>query len=384
MIKLANESVCTGCALCYDVCKNKAIAMNENEEGFKYPVIDYSKCIECGNCQKTCPIINVNELHESKKALYGRVLDDIEISSSGGLGKAFGNTVLHAWGGVVFGAILAHDKVIHVQGTNEEECQMMCGSKYLQSNMEGVYNLIEKELNQNRKVLFTGCPCQCGAVEARFKNKKQYSNLYTCEILCHGVPSPGIFREWISYLEGKYKSNILNYSFRSKKNGWSRPTVEICFENGKRVIQSHNESIYHMWFGKHLSLRRSCYECKYRNIKRVADITLGDFWGIRELGIVDEEIEKGTSVLLINTDKGIELFEKAREENSMVLQEISIENAYIKNTPSLYNFKVPSERKQFFYIYQNEGIKGIIKKYPAENRVISLLRKLKYKLTNYY
>lgn len=380
MIKLANESSCTGCTLCHDVCKKKAITMSINEEGFSYPIIDDSKCIKCGKCEKSCPIINDNEFHESKKAFYGRLLDDIKLNSSGGLCKAFSNTVFQN-DGVVFGAVLSHDELIHLKGTNEKEYSLMSGSKYLQSNMKGIYNQINEELNKDKKVLFTGCPCQCAAVETYFKNSKFYNNIYVCEILCHGVPSPSIFKNWIDFLEKKYKSNISNYNFRSKKNGWTRPTVEIIFENGKRIIQNHNESNYHVWFGKHLSLRQSCYECKYRNIKRISDITLGDFWGIKELETIDKNIEKGTSVLIVNTDKGMQLLNMAIEVNNIFLKEIPVNNAYINNAPSLNNFNKPSERDRFFKIYKNESILGIIKNYPAENKVLSLLRKLKYTLS---
>lgn len=380
MIKLANKSSCTGCALCHDVCKKEAITMSINEEGFIYPIIDESKCIKCKKCEKSCPTINENEFHESKIAYYGRLMDDIKLNSSGGLCKAFSNTVFQN-DGVVFGAVLLHDKLIHLKRTSEKEYSSMSGSKYLQSNMEGIFNQIEEELNKNKKVLFTGCPCQCVAVETNFKNNTFYNNLYICEILCHGVPSPSIFKDWIGFLEKKYKSRISNYNFRSKKNGWTKPTVEITFENGKRIIQSHNESNYHVWFGKHLSLRQSCFECKYRNIKRTSDITLGDFWGIKELHIIDKEIEKGTSVLLVNTDKGKQLLDMAIKVNSIYIKEIPLNNAYINNAPSLNNFKKPSDRDQFFTTYKNESILGIIKKYPSENKVFSLLRKLKYKLS---
>lgn len=379
MIKLADESICTGCALCHDICTNEAITMHVNEEGFKYPIIDNNRCIKCGKCQKKCPVINDNGFHESKKALYGRLIDNIEYSSSGGLCKALSKVILLD-GGVLFGAVLLHDKVIHMKATNENEYTMMSGSKYLQSDMEGVYTQISEELNKNRKVLFMGCPCQCAAVDLNFKSKRDYNNLYICEILCHGVPSPGIFKEWIHFLENKYNSIIVNYYFRSKKNGWNRPSIEIVFENGKRVIQSHRESNYHMWFGKHLSLRKSCYKCKYRNIKRIADVTVGDFWGIKDLDIVDDEIEKGTSVLLINTDKGQKLLDLAEKKNNMFLREITVDDAYINNTPSLSNFGMPTEREKFFATYRTESIQGIIRKYPAEKKIISVLRKLKHTL----
>lgn len=377
MIKLADESICTGCALCHDVCTTGAITMFVSEEGFKYPIIDSNRCIECGKCQKKCPVINDNEFHESKNALYGRLVEDIELNSSGGLCKALSKAVILD-GGVVFGAVLVHDEVVHLKATNENECTAMNGSKYLQSNMEDVYDEIAEELNKNNKVLFMGCPCQCAAVDINFKSNKNYENLYVCEILCHGVPSPGIFKDWIRFLENKYNSSVVNYYFRSKKNGWSRPSIEIVFENGKRILQSHNESYYHMWFGKHLSLRKSCYKCKYRNIKRVADVTVGDFWGIKNLDVVDDDIEKGTSVLLINTDKGQRLLDLAREVNNVFLKEISVDDAYINNTPSLSNFSMPVERENFFDTYKTEHIEGIIKKYPAENKVISLLRKIKH------
>lgn len=326
---------------------------------------------------KKCPVINDNEFHESKNALYGRLVDGIEFNSSGGLCKALSKAVMLD-GGVVFGAVLVHDEVVHLKATNENEYTAMSGSKYLQSNLEGVYAQIAEELNKNNKVLFMGCPCQCAAVDINFKSKKNYENLYVCEILCHGVPSPGIFKDWIRFLENKYNSSVVNYYFRSKKNGWSRPSIEIVFKNGKRIFQSHNESYYHMWFGKHLSLRKSCYKCKYRNIKRVADVTVGDFWGIKNLDVVDDDIEKGTSVLLINTDKGQRLLDLAREVNNVFLKEISVDDAYINNTPSLSNFSMPVERENFFDTYKTEHIEGIIKKYPAENKVISLLRKIKH------
>lgn len=377
MIKLAEESLCTGCALCHDVCVKNAISMCQNKEGFYYPVIDTEKCIECGKCQKECPVINDNDFHKSKNAFYGRVRDNIEKNSSGGFCEAFADTILQM-DGVVFGAVLMHDKLAHKKGTTETECSRMSGSKYIQSDMQDVYRQIKEELEKDKPVLFTGCPCQCAAVVSDFKNSRYYDKLYVCEILCHGVPSPGIFQDWIAFLEKKYNSRVSGYNFRSKKNGWSRPSVEIVFENGKRIVQTHSESNYHMWFGKHLSLRLSCYECKYRNIERIADLTIGDFWGIRSMGITDQEIEKGTSVLLVNTDKGADLLDRTRREKDVFLKDISIDDAYINNTPSLHNFPKPAERDSFFAAYQKESIAGIRKKYPAEKKMISLLRKVKH------
>jgi len=374
MPQLTEQNKCTGCSLCHDICKKSAIEMLEDDTGFLYPQVNEKLCVNCGLCEKNCPINCETIFNSSKEAYYGRYRENNAKSSSGGMFRAIASIFANNKDDVV-GAVFDHNRVYHELLKGNDRYLEACGSKYLQSDMRFTYRKIENALNNGKKVLFTGCPCQCDAVKRYFEKNRNAGKLFTCEIMCHGVPSPGVFRKYIDYLENKERSKVISYNFRSKVYGWRRPSIEICYLNGKEKIYTHAESPFHNWFGRHLSLRVSCFNCKYRNTERVADITIGDFWGLIDLEISVDYEDNGVSAILINTQKGKDILESIK--NICELTPISCTQAFFHNRPSVENFPIPQERRAFFNDYKTVSIEKLIRLYPPENIIVSWFRKIK-------
>ncbi len=308
-----NLEQCTGCASCYNKCPVNAITMEENKEGFLYPIIDEKKCINCGLCTQVCPIKNVNFKNKKQKYVYAIAASD-EIrknSSSGGIFSIIANNILEN-NGYVCGAAFSEDftKVQHIIIDKKEDLYKLQTSKYLQSEINECYKKIEKLLKENHLVLFSGTPCQVEGLN-KYLNK-EYSNLLTIDILCHGVPSPKI---WQEYLKHNFENKKIQYvNFRCKDNGWALSSnLKIEFSNNT-IFKEHSDiNKYYRAFLSNLILRKSCYKCEYTTTQRVSDITLGDFWGINKF---DKKINdnKGLSICLLNTHKANIIFQKIKSE----------------------------------------------------------------------
>lgn len=376
-VTLAYKTVCTGCCVCHDICPTNSIEMVVNTEGFLYPVIDNHTCLSCGKCQEVCPVINdsVENKFIFKKAYAAWNLNKKErvSSSSGGLFKVFNDTIL-ADSGCVIGA--GFDKNFHLKHSlsiNLEQSRLFLGSKYLQSDSCEIYRETREVLKKGKRVLFTGLPCQIDALN-HFLSEKEKENLITCELLCHGVASPKIFEEYILYLEKKHKQKIIEYNFRSKANGWNKMSIEVTYSNEKHRIYRARYCPYHTWFGKHLSLRNSCFDCKYRVKKRGADITIGDFWGIERLK-PEITCSEGVSLLFVNNIKGTNFIKEC--SSNLFLEEVNVDKVLDFRKTILNNFSKPSEREIFMKDYNELGIEGLIKKYPASNLFYTFISKIK-------
>lgn len=381
-IKLAQAEACVGCAACADICPKGCIHMTPNGEGFLYPDISDRECVACGQCMSVCPVLQDTQRNEIQK-LYAAWMNDtqrIQGSTSGGVFQSLAQRVLDQ-GGVVFGAAF-HDgfTLVHTQCESVQELPALLGSKYLQSNTQGVYKAVDHIAKTGKTVLFSGTPCQCDALKRYYlvRNKGVPDNVLLCEIMCHGVPSPGVFQDYISYLETKKHSKIVSYDFRYKKlRGWK--VLSQCIEYSNRRKDAHRAKYdaWHVWFGAHLSVRTSCYDCRYRATGRVADMTLGDFWSILKVK-PDLDTQNGVSAVFVNTEKGHRYF----NDCTGLLSTIEID---VKRVEELFNVPIrkgtvtmPREREEFFALYKQGGIKALMKKYPPQNLFTAVIAKLKW------
>ncbi|MBR5369886.1 MAG: Coenzyme F420 hydrogenase/dehydrogenase, beta subunit C-terminal domain [Bacilli bacterium] len=305
------QDECTGCRACANACPKGCISFSKNKEGFLYPQVDYSKCIHCGKCIKACPVYNSVKTENNRKCFAVKAGDKVrKTSSSGGVFYHLADEVLSRQG-VVFGSAFDENLDLkHIAIADKKDLHKLQGSKYLQSNTKNTYKEVKEYLNDKRIVLYVGTPCQIKGLHL-FLNK-EYDNLYTVDVICHGVPSPLVFSKYISKLEEKYKSNVVKYSFRNKDEGWKNFHTKIEFEDGNILNERFDQNVYMKGFLRNLYLRKSCYNCSAKGFTSGSDMTLGDFWGIQdELKEFDDD--KGCSVVFINTKRGEDLFNQVQE-----------------------------------------------------------------------
>ena len=343
MDSICPQNLCTGCAACYNICQAAAISMLPDERGFYRPVIDQARCVDCRRCAQVCPQ-NERKAPETTGKVYAALAVDDEIrakSSSGGIFSLLAEGVLRS-GGVVFGAALQKDLCVrHIMIADLAQMDQLRGSKYVQSEIGTSYSQAQEMLQAGKAVLFSGTPCQIAALKGFLG--KEYENLLTVDILCHGVPSPAAFRRFVDSKEKETGSKVANVNFRKKDPGWSSFSTEISYENGTTEIDN---SFYYL-FVRDYMLRQSCSECLYARDERVGDITLGDFWGYQESG--PEHIENddlGISFVSVNTPKGEAVFRALRGKADFA--ERTIQEA-VKGNPVLTHPCTTHEKSAAFW-----------------------------------
>lgn len=376
MLKIDNKSNCCGCHACYNSCPQNAIIMEEDEKGFKYPKINENKCTNCGFCEKVCPILNKRKIANDPKA-YACINKDENIrenSSSGGIFTLIAKEIINM-GGVVFGTKFdSNFNVIHSYTSLEEELYKFRGSKYVQSIIGDNYKIAKSFLEAGKYVLFTGTPCQIEGLLAYLG--KKYDKLFTQDIICHGVPSPKVWRKYLDYRKHKDEDRPLSINFRNKDNGWSSFNLIFTYEN-KSYKKSQVEDKYMQAFLRNVCLRDSCYKCSFKKINRLSDITLADFWGIQR---VKPELydNKGTSLVIVNSEKGKELFESIKE--NIIQEEVNIEEALVGNTAMLTSAVVDKNRVKFFENLDKLDFSVLVNKYTEKPslmlKIIVLLKKI--------
>lgn len=298
---ICEKNKCTGCSACYNICPKNAIEMVEDDEGYIYPKIDKEKCISCKLCEKVCPGIN-DEKDNFKKvkkcySAYAKHNEIQEKSTSGGIAYILSRYFINN-NGIVYGAFFysTTQNVEHLRCDNEELIKKLRGSKYIQSNIKSSYTMAKKDLDCGKKVLFIGTPCQISGLK-HFLNFKDYDNLFTIDLICHGVSSKKILNEDIK------SQNIEEIKFRDG--------LDYCInykdKNGEEKKITLDNSIFLNFFLKSYLLRPSCDECRFSNIERISDISLGDFWHLKDTRIDKNIQNKGVSMVLVNSDKGEEL-----------------------------------------------------------------------------
>ncbi|MEL5894348.1 polysaccharide pyruvyl transferase family protein [Bacteroides sp. GD17] len=306
---LADSEHCTGCMCCANSCKQGAITIAEDKNGLWHPVVDVQKCTECHLCEKHCGevyngiFLSRNPIHQyTPYTAWNTNPDQRSQSTSGGVFASLSSVILNK-GGIVCGAAIGNNRVQHIFITSLEELPRIQGVKYIQSNLTGIYQQVRTYLDAQQMVLFSGTPCQVAALYAYLGKKRDNANLYTAEVICHGVVSNLILDK---HLEYNHANQIV--SFRSKSLGWGKDTYITAIKEGKKMIlQNRHKNFFYHAFTSDTVTRPSCYQCRYATIERVADLTMGDYWGSKQS---QEEASKGLSLLIVNNAHGQQLFEK--------------------------------------------------------------------------
>ena len=373
MNKVVEKHLCTGCTACKSICPKNAIEMKKDQEGFFYPTIDNKKCIGCKLCERTCPILNSKKkkMKNICYAIYSKNEDVILNSSSGGIFSLLSDVILKQNGIVIGAAFNSDNKLIHTAIEKKDEIKKLRGSKYLQSEIDNIFSYIKENIDK-RKILFVGTPCQVAGLKCFLK--KEYDNLITIDLFCHGVPSQSLFDSYVKYVEKITDGKFKNINFRKKDNGWKNYSTYIETDK-KNLLEDHWKNIYMQIFLKDISLRMSCYNCNFKINNKYSDITLGDFWGIEKIH-PDLYNKDGVSAVIINSDKGCKILDEILNADLVFYKEVEIEDI-IKGNPSLVkSATLNDERKTFYYELEKKGFEKVAKKYDNGR----LINKIKNKI----
>lgn len=380
MDKIYNKKEeCYGCNACLNICPTSAIHMEPDAEGFLYPVIDQQKCIQCKQCIKVCPIHNIIKSDSTKKKFNQRYFavqhtdkDVVEKSSSGGMFTALSDCVL-AHGGIVYGAAFDMDfKVIHKRTNNIEIRNSLRGSKYIQSDMSTICQMILDDLSQNKLVLFTGTPCQVASVRNFIlMHKHTLENLILCDFICHGVASPKVWSSYINYFNQKFKGGLCHYEFRGKKDGWHKWKPILCTYEKDISSEYSNKKSFLLLYQTCFLNRICCYSCKFTSYERCSDITLGDFWNISAI-CPEMDDDTGTSQVLINTETGEKWFELCFD--TIKYKECSKKDVWQPHLEYPTN-AASTKRKEFWTAYNSLPFEKILDKY-GQGDIIAKLKNI--------
>lgn len=370
---------CANCGACYNVCPTNAISVL-GDDLFYTLNVDNDKCIDCGKCMRVCPVNAPQQQGEIISAIGGYSKDSsiVKSSSSGGAFSVFANYVLSK-NGVVFGAAFSEDnRCIEIKSTDEITLEQLLRSKYVESLVGESFSKVKEYLENNRFVLFCGCPCQVAGL-IRFLGK-DYPNLITCDFSCGGLPSHKMYEEYISSLEKKYKSKTKSVNFRPKTFGWETYAIKVCFDNRKEYNRLANlDPFFYGFIHKHYTVRDNCLTCRFAD-NHYSDIILADFWLYKKLSNLEKE--NGLSLVLSNSEKGENLLNKLKNK---------FEFEQIDTKKSCYNIRKPNyskdfykNRENFLKQYEKIGLSAIKPYLPNginKNKII--IKNLIKKLLNY-
>lgn len=372
MIQIKDKTDCCGCTACASVCTHDAITMKPDIMGFLYPVVNKSKCVDCGLCEKVCAFndhydTTLNLPKPDAYAARHKDMREVETSRSGAAFIAISDYVLEN-DGVVYGAGYAdHFRVVHKRAVTKEERDEFKGSKYVQSDMRGIFRQVKKDLKEGLTVLFSGTPCQTAGLNSCI-GKKLREQLILVDIVCHGVPGPNLWRDYIAYLEKKQGDKICLVNFRDKQMyGWAAHHETFKFINTGKMSFTY-------LFYQHIMFRPSCGKCHFANTKRPSDITIADYWGWEKTNPDINKDDKGVSLILVNTEKGREIFDVVKDR--MTIIPANLENCIQPNLqhPTIFDPKWKSFEKD----YECKGFEYVMKKYGEDNWQDKMRRLLGY------
>lgn len=385
MIKLNFPGECCGCSACANVCPKKCINMKVDAEGFLYPEVDETLCVDCGLCNKVCPFFE-KETHNTVYDVYAAYNLNTDVkrkSSSGGVFTALAESTLKN-GGVVFGVVMNTDcrGCHHVMIENHEDIDAMRSSKYIQSVIGEAYKNAKTQLDSGREVLFSGTPCQINGLKGYLR--KDYSNLFCIDVICHGVPSEKLWDRYVDKIEKKFRRKIQSVNFRYKYLSWKKfgTEAQIKGTNSRQLIFPATEFGYFLLFKYDLCLRPSCYQCKAKET-RYSDLTVGDYWGLEKVHPELNNID-GVSALIVRTTKGKSLINRIKEQ--VVLVESQYSSVVQDNKAEYKSVNRPIERENFYSnidkyslskierMYLYKGIKQRLKKALIDIGIWKVLR----------
>lgn len=377
-IKTKNPADCCGCRACEQICVHKALSFTSDKEGFLYPVLDADKCVDCGLCDKVCPMMKPTDVlyeeGDAYAAQYSNV-DDLKTSSSGGGFIAIAKHVISKKG-VVYGAAYQNGPLVaHERVDNLSELEKLKGSKYVQSDTREIYCMIKKDLKAGIMVYFTGTPCQVAGL--RLFLRKDYENLITSDLICHGTPSPKIFENTVRHIEETIEADFIDYSFRDKRiRGWSCSSSSSSYKSratGSPVFLKYSmdmEAYFNAFISGHL-MRMNCYHCPFAQRKRCGDITLADFWGVRKRMPDFPNIHKGVSLLIANSERGNTILEKIKSDFYIkpIPMDMAVETNANLRQPTPYS----SEREKS-YPLAFSNYESFVKNYNQGNQLANELK----------
>lgn len=404
MIDSSDKFSCCGCGACVQSCPQGCISLHEDREGFLYPAVLIDNCLECGSCEAVCPMLGERSGIKPEAVFAAKASSDSirKNSSSGGVFYLLASSVIEK-GGIVFGARFNESwEVEHGWADTIDGLRSFMGSKYVQSKIGNTYAEAESFLTKGRRVLFSGTPCQIAGLQSFLK--KRYDGLLLVGIVCHGVPSPMVWRDYLSFICQKYSReskrekrsendennripSIKSISFRDKTDGWKQYGFTMTLQKsdnhfgemnrtseskGRSIVihENHRNNLFMRGFLSNLFLRPSCYQCKFKGGRCGADIILGDFWGVQSI-LPEVDDDKGVSLVLTNTENAINIIRRL----GIQLHEVSYQVAFLKN-PCLENsVRKPTDRDLFFEQYNKFGV-TIIEKYLSNNKP-TVLSKIK-------
>lgn len=374
MINITNKKYCCGCYACNNICPKDCISMVEDNEGFYYPNVDINKCIDCNLCEKVCPFNNNLSREQFLNVAYACKNKNESIrlqSSSGGIFNLLCKYTISN-NGVVFGAAFNKNfQVVHTYAETLGECSKFYGSKYVQSRIMSSYKKAKEFLDDGKIVLFSGTQCQIKGLNMFLQ--KKYLNLITVDIICHGVSSPLVLKKYIDNLSEINKSKIKSIKFRDKNLGWHKFSFMVQFENKKVYSRTLDKDVFMRGFLSNLYLRPSCYECKAKNYRSNSDISLGDYWRIEKIYPKFDD-DKGVSLVLLNSKKGLEIFKKIL--SYMDIMKSNLQYAIKYNPSIIESVSYNRNREKYFERMNKMDIESAIIKYTK----VSFINKVKNKV----
>lgn len=388
MIDRLQKNECCGCNACGDICPKSCVSFKKDSEGFLYPVIDHSACIECGLCEKVCPSINSHATRNNnylEPKCYAAVHKNLEIRFDSTSGGAFSALAKKAYlkKYYVGGAVWNDDwSVSQYISNNKKDLERLRSSKYIQSDARGIYKEIKDLLDADEKVLICGTPCQIAALKLYLK--KDYENLVTIDFICMYVNSPLIWHRYIEFLEKEHNSKVVYIKDKNKEIGWRKLCNKVVFENGDVVYDTaeinHFRRCY-MQLG--VASRPSCYNCKFKGFPRVADITIADFWGVEKYLPKEFDNNLGTSLIMCNSAKGNRYFDEDVKKY-LNFTEIKIEDTIGKNPALLspYHPQIEFSREQFYEDLRKSDIKTVVNQYLVKYKPAAHTITYKKKIKN--
>lgn len=349
---ICQYDACTGCQACRIVCPKQCISMQEDARGNIYPVVDKTLCIDCKKCQNICPSLKPPSFSEKPLKVYAGWAKDKEArkySTSGGISYALSKYFLEN-GHFFCGVVWTKEGAIHKISSHIEDIKLFQGSKYSHSDVKDCYKDISQLLKSDKRVLFTGTPCQVAAL--RNYLKKDYTNLFTVDIICHGVPSRRILRDHIRYIEDLTRKKVVEMRFRDKQPDQLRTCCKYMFEDGTFVLYEYTKDFFFRSFVDNYALRENCFHCNYSKLQRVSDLTIADFWGYLPKSLKFLNCELGVSIIIVNNEKGGKLVDFIRND-------IIFEKRDYKECDNLNMYQPqpkPADYEDYWRDYENENV----------------------------
>lgn len=364
MISITDKTRCCGCTACQAACPHDAIVMKPDVLGFTYPEVDMSACVDCGLCEKVCAFVQDcdaylpvdRSLTAEVQAARHKDGDVVAASQSGGVFTALSDAVLSE-GGVIYGAAYKGlDEVSHIRAESAQERNLLRGSKYVQSDMGQIFRSVREDLVNGRKVLFSGTPCQVAGLKS-YIPERLHENLLLVDFICHGVPSPSVWKDYVEYMSRK--GNIVRAIFRDKSvSGWKEHFDSFLYEDGKK----RTGDTFRVLFYKNIILRHNCGNCPYNVTAHPADVTIGDFWGVAEV-LPDMDPGAGTSMVICNTEKGKILLSSAARELELETVSLTYDFMSRKNPNLVRPANIYKDRRRFEEEYSRKGFLHVARRW---------------------